>query len=113
MAVVVMLLVALSLGAPSVSADSGSVALTNGEVTPFAMEEVGGGWWDYGTRVSVIPPGQIVWSDYFHSTKVHGSSCKIGASAADSGWIAAGQWSYSNAVGAVWETGYAWWRTQD
>lgn len=74
--------------------------LTNEMVTPFANENVGGGNWDYGTRL-VLPLKKEVWSNYYHPDKVHGSSCSIGTHKSDSGRTKAGVTSYSNAVGGI------------
>lgn len=84
--------------------------LTNEMVTPFANENVGGGNWDYGTRL-VLPLNKEVYSNYYHKTKDHGSSCSIGTKHNDSGRVSAGITSYSSATGKVNDKTKANWRT--
>jgi len=104
---------ALSLVAPVMAAStkmptSGSVVLTNSMVTPFTTVQVGGGTWDYGTRLISLTQKEV-WSNYWHPTAVHRSSCKIGTAYSNSGWTDPTVTSYSSAVGAWNQTGYAYW----
>lgn len=57
----------------------GSTVLTNSQVTPFSVE-VGGGVWDYGTKLVLTSSGikKKVWSNYWHPTRWHASSVRIG-----------------------------------
>ena len=112
-AIVVMLVFACLVATPVMAADTekptgGSVALTNSMVTPFATVQVGGGTWDYGTRIVGLGTKQV-WSNYWHPTAVHRSSCRIGTNYNNSGWVPAKYTSYSSAVGSWFNTGYAYW----
>ena len=60
---------------------------------------VGGGIWDYGTKVSGLNQ-KTVWSNYYHPTRMHKSSVTIGTTAASSGWVDKGSTSYASAVGS-------------
>ena len=59
---------------------------------------VGGGVWDYGTKVSGVNK-KTVYSNYYNGSKTHKSSCSIGTISVSSGWISAGTTSYASATG--------------
>ena len=63
-----------------------------------AAANVGGGVWDYGTKVSCLNK-KTVYSNYYHKDKTHKSSCSIGTTAVSSGWVSAGNTSYASATG--------------
>lgn len=71
-----------------------------------ATVNVDGGTWDYGTSVVGVNQKKV-WSNYLHNTKVHKSSCSIGANKSDSGWTNAGSTSFSSAVGGWFDTTHA------
>ena len=111
LAVVAML--TLSFGGQAMAASkkmptSGSVTLTNSQVTPFTVVNVGGGTWNYGTQTNGST--KHVWSYYIHPSKSHSSTAIIGSSQ-DRGEQIAGYWSYADAFGAWYQTGYAYWDT--
>lgn len=106
LAIVAML--TLSFGAQAMAGAGGSVELTNAEVTPFKIEYVGGGTWDYGTRV--IGEQKHVWSHYHHPTKYHSATAKI-ANYVDKKYAYAGYWAFADVYGPKDYTGYAWWAT--
>lgn len=68
-------------------------------VPAFATSvNVGGGTWDYGTR-SIGWDQKEVYSNYLHNTKIHMSSCSIGANKNSSDWMDPGDTASSSAVG--------------
>lgn len=70
----------------------------------FAAVNVDGGSWDYGT--SIAGWGQKkVWSNYYHDTRVHKSSCYLGTLKAESGWTVPKQTSFSSVQGDWGSTG--------
>lgn len=91
-------------------ATSGSVDLTNSEVTPFTTANVGGGTWSYGTDY-VFPLSKKVYSNYYHGSKVHSSTSQIGTLVNKSGKIKAGSTSYSDAKGGSGDSTHAYWNT--
>lgn len=75
-------------------------------------EYVGGGRWEHGTQVNLVSiPVKQVYSIYYHETKMHKSSCKIGSNTDSSGWVDATCPSYSGATGGLLEQTQAWWST--
>lgn len=59
---------------------SGGKALTNDEVSVFGGGQVGGGNWEYDSwKHGWLYKKKTVYSDYWHPTKVHGSSATLGA----------------------------------
>jgi len=89
----------------------GSAVLSNSEVTPFSVE-ADDGIWDYGTK-PVMTWGGIkkkVWSYYWHPTRWHASSVRIGTLRVDSGCVPLNETSHASAIGPFDETGYAYYR---
>jgi len=79
----------------------------SGAVVAFASTaHVGGGTWDYGVG------GGWVWSNYYHSTKVHRSSVQ-GAQYVDSGWKSPKVTSYAKAPSRWYWVDHAYWDTKD
>jgi len=111
LAVVAML--TLSFGAQAMAESKkmptgGSVTLTNSQVTPFTVVPAGGGTWNYGTETNGFT--KHVWSYYIHPEKYHSSTAIIGSSQ-DKEYAIAGAWSYADAFGSWYQTGYAYWAT--
>jgi hypothetical protein len=59
------------------SADAAGGVVKVEDVTPFKTEPVGGGIWDHWIEYPL--PYKAVYSYYFHETKVHGSSARLGS----------------------------------
>ncbi|WP_411742030.1 lactococcin 972 family bacteriocin [Raineyella sp. W15-4] len=76
---------------------AGSAASANATVVP-----VGGGTWNYGV-------GGIVWSNYYHGSKVHGSTACSGVRCVASPWTPQGRWSYAS-TSATLAGNTAYWR---
>lgn len=89
------------------NATSGGVEISNEQITPFKSQNVGGGTWDYGTRI--VGSKKEVYSNYFHPSKSHKSSCSIGSNFSDSGWVSAKKTSYSSARGGYSAKTHAYW----
>jgi len=87
---------------------SGSVKLTNAEVTPFTVVNVGGGTWNYGTEI--IGAQKHVWSYYYHPDKYHSATAIIHTSNQKT-YAYAGSWANADAYGPTNYTGYAYWNT--
>jgi hypothetical protein len=109
-ACVASLLVTPAMAADTKALTGDSVTLTNSMVTPLSVE-VGGGTWDYGTKIIFKSWSfkKKVWSNYWHPTAIHRSSCKIGTNYSDSGWVAQNTTSFSSAIGDRDDTAYAYW----
>lgn len=75
----------------------GCAIMLSSATSAFAAN-VGGGVWDYGTKVSGVNE-KTVYSNYYHGSKLHKSSCSIGTTAVSSGWVKAGTTSYASATG--------------
>lgn len=75
----------------------GSAIMLSSVTSAFAAN-VGGGVWDYGTKISGVNE-KTVYSNYYHPSKVHKSSCIIGTTASSSGWVGKGLTSYASATG--------------
>ena len=73
-------------------------------------EHVGGGTWDHGTTF-ILPASKQAYSNYYHVTLEHRSSCRVGKKYGHSSWTSAGDTSYSQVTGGVKETSQAWWST--
>ncbi|WP_025693277.1 lactococcin 972 family bacteriocin [Paenibacillus zanthoxyli] len=109
----------VSAGAPAwaaseTEATSGSVKLTNNDVTAFGISpassvSVGGGTWNYGTQI--IGNQKHVWSVYEHSTLSHKASTILGPASHTSYWKYAGTPAKSELFGNTSYTGYAYWDT--
>ncbi len=110
-AMVIVSVIVLSIGsqamASSKSATSGSVRLSNSQITPFASKSVGGGTWNYGTEIDGNQ--KHVWSIYDHDSKTHKASTKLGSTSHTSGWVSAGETATSEIYGNKKNTGYAYW----
>lgn len=74
------------------------VLMLSGTATAMAAN-VGGGVWDYGTKVSGVNQ-KTVYSNYYHPERTHKSSVSIGTTAVSSGWVSAGKTSYASATGS-------------
>jgi lactococcin 972 family bacteriocin len=100
----------LAMGTQAMAANEnqthGKVELTNSDVSPFKIEYVGGGTWDYGTNTSGTQ--KHCWSHYLHPDNFHSSTAKVGTST-DKQYAEAGEWSKADAYGPKDQTGYAWW----
>ena len=94
--------------APSADAASGGVKITNDQITPFA-EDVGGGTWDYGTRLYDLSTKEA-WSNYWHPDKNHGSTAQIGTRVNRACTIP-GNTSYATVRGDIATTARAFWNT--
>lgn len=75
----------------------GCIIMLSSATSVFAAD-VGGGVWDYGTKVVGINEKKV-YSNYYHGSKVHKSSCSIGTTTVSSGWVSAGSTSYASATG--------------
>ncbi|QKG83620.1 hypothetical protein GXN76_03450 [Kroppenstedtia pulmonis] len=99
----------------SANAASGSVDLTDvaplksDAVTPFS-ENVGGGTWDYGTRLVNFGTQKEVYSNYYHATKNHGSTAQIGTKS-NSSCVRPKSTSYASARGGLFDSTRAFWNT--
>ncbi len=109
--------------ATSVAVDAGTsgsaIAPDNSNITidvdqedgasPFAVKNVGGGTWNFGSRFTLIPP-KTCWSNYKHNTRTHSSTAIMGK--ANATRVAkAGNWSEATVAGGTSYTCYAkWWR---
>lgn len=81
-------------------------ALLVGTAASISAENVGGGVWDYGTKISGVNK-KTVYSNYFHPTKTHKSSVTIGTHYASSGWVSKCVTSYASATGGWMDTTHA------
>ncbi|MFF3863259.1 lactococcin 972 family bacteriocin [Streptomyces sp. NPDC002209] len=84
------------------------IALTTGTLvaaaaTPALAANVSGGLWDYGVTDSVV------YSNYLHKDKCHGSSVQ-GSFFSSSGDVDAGDWSYASA-GKAWSGNKSYYRS--
>lgn len=109
----------MSVSAPAMAASdaeatSGSVKLTNSDVTAFgisptASESVGGGTWNYGTEI--IGNQKHVWSIYDHNDKSHSATVILGSDRKESGWKPKRTTARADLYGNKEYTGYAYWDT--
>ena len=68
------------------------VIVMTSAVAAFAVtRNVAGGTWDYGTNALI----GVAWSSFWHPSKRHGSSVKIGANVHRSACVAADETSYA------------------
>lgn len=107
-AVLVLAFASLAMAADTKKPTSGSIDLTNTQVTPLTSVSVGGGTWDYGTSLYGLTQKKV-WSNYWHPTSYHHSSCTIGANFSSSGITAPGLTSFSSAVGGWFDSTNAYW----
>ena len=89
----------------------GCTIMLSSATSVFAAN-VGGGIWDYGTKVSGINQ-KTVYSNYYHKDKVHKSSCSIGTTSVSSGWVSKGTTSYASATGGWKAETHAYYDYQD
>lgn len=76
-----------------------------------ATHHVSGGVWDHGTT-GLFGDG-TVYSNYFHASKVHGSSVKnANGKTAKSGDVAKGKTSYASTNAVAFKTDYAYYYTK-
>lgn len=87
---------------------SGSVELTNAEVTPFTVTSAGGGTWNYGSEVTGAQ--KHGWSYYTHPSLYHSATAIVGTDTQKQ-YATAGYWAYADAYGPWYETAYAYWAT--
>ncbi|NQX71734.1 bacteriocin [Paenibacillus alba] len=84
----------------------GQMELSNSNVSPFSVVNVGGGTWDYGTGASGSQ--KHCWSHYNHPDNYHSSTAKVGTSI-DKKYANAGSYSLADVYGPQGQTGYAYW----
>lgn len=73
-----------------------------------AVVSAGGGTWDYG--IQNLLPG-MNWSNYYHSSRAHGSSVEGDVGLVRSPNMAAGYWSYASAWDSnIFRIDRAYWR---
>lgn len=75
-----------------------------GTASAAISKSVGGGTWSYS-----LEPGRTVISQYYHSTRQHGSSARVGSGKIDRGCASKGKWSWATATGSG--TRYAYWHS--
>lgn len=71
-------------------------------------ENVGGGRWEHGT-VFILPMAKQAYSNYYHATADHRSSCRVGKKYHSSGFESGGNTSYSQVTGFSGDVSRAWW----
>lgn len=86
---------------------NGGAALSNTQVTPFTVKNVGGGTWEYGTYLGWVY--KHVYSDYINNTYLHNATSIIGSDHDTSPWEVPGYWADSAAKGWPWQTAYVYW----
>lgn len=87
--------------AVAIAAGVGTVGIATPALATIAYPE--GGIWDYGTG------GGIVWSDYYHGSRCHGSSVQ-GQYYYRSPNTAAGRWSIADAPDRVFAVDHSYYR---
>lgn len=86
----------------------GSVIVDAAEISVLKVSRVGGGTWDRGTTHG---GGGVVYSNYHHPKKVHGSSVKNAKhKVVRSPNVKAGVWSHAQAKAYRGEVDRAYWR---
>ncbi|MBB4826386.1 hypothetical protein HNO89_003645 [Sporosarcina luteola] len=101
-----------SIDLTNVAEEQSTSELTNDMVTPFSVN-VGGGVWDYGTKLIIgIPLKKLVYSNYNHPSKVHSASCSIGTTYNNSGPYPAGSMAPSSAEGKTGDSTRANWKVE-
>ncbi len=117
----VMLAVGLLLTSGAALADSGTFVERTPVMRDYGInltgpggqsytESVGGGTWHHGT-IYILPASKQAYSNYYHATLGHRSSCRVGSKYNGSGWTEAGNTSYSQVTGLISEKSQAWWST--
>ena len=92
-------------------AASGKVHITNDMVKDGALKSsanVGGGVWDYGTRVVGLRTKEC-YSNYYHETNRHSSTAKIGTQSSGKVVADAGKTSYASVRGGLTDVAHAFW----
>lgn len=75
------------------------VGIMSVSAVPVFAAQVGGGTWDYGTKIVGVNKKQV-YSNYYHAKKTHKSSVSIGTTFVSSGWVSKGKTSYASATGS-------------
>jgi lactococcin 972 family bacteriocin len=78
-------------------------------LSPYEVVEVGGGTWNYGSQITVVPP-KTCWSNYKHNTKYHSSTTIMG-DVNSTGYASARLWSESRVTGGLSYSCSAYWNT--
>lgn len=65
---------------------------------------IGGGTWEYGGALQGNLKNKCQ-SNYYHKTKVHGSSCTMGSGSSGVRKVNKNTWSYASAYGKIWDRG--------
>ncbi|EPY2275055.1 lactococcin 972 family bacteriocin [Clostridium sporogenes] len=71
------------------------ISILGSTTTAFAYQYVGGGQWDHGITYAKV------WSNYYHSSAVHGSTAGNKNGKYFSGWKSPGAWSYKKINASV------------
>lgn len=82
---------------------AGSVLVGGAAAAHATIEYVGGGTWDHGVNSS------IVWSDYYHGSRCHGSS--VQGTYYEKDYASAGYWSIADAPSRPFVADRAWYDT--
>ncbi|MFF5968002.1 lactococcin 972 family bacteriocin [Streptomyces collinus] len=82
----------------------------NSPVAPATTKDVGGGTWTYGTEL--VADGKRCYSYYFHGSKLHNATAKIGAGSIKVG-EKAGKTAKASKVGGGAFTCYTYWGVTD
>ena len=72
---------------------------------------VGGGIWDHGTSYYIDGLTKTAYSNYYHASLEHRSSCRVGSRYSYSPYVSAGSTSFSQTYGPLEEPSQAWWST--
>lgn len=74
----------------------------NSSISPRITEYAGGGTWDHGISIDQV------WSNYYHGTKIHGSTAENTNGQYFSGWKDPGVWSYKSIKASLWGNKVYW-----
>ena len=85
----------------------GGMALSNTQVTPFTISNVGGGTWDYGTYLTFYG-AKAVYSDYVNNHYKHSATAVIGATHSTI-VAAATKWANATVTGYPWSSDAVYW----
>ncbi|HZK05270.1 MAG TPA: lactococcin 972 family bacteriocin [Actinomycetaceae bacterium] len=80
-----------------------------GTITPFTVQNVGGGTWNYGSYLNIWPP-KTCYSNYVHNTRYRSSTAIISASDVKQ-YANAGNWSNASTWAGAAYTCYTYWAT--
>lgn len=84
------------------------------EIVPYGAggndytENVGGGTWNHGTTF-ILPNAKQAYSNYYHATEYHRSSCRVGEKYNYSPYVSGRNTSYSQVMGLATDSSQAWW----